>query len=131
MFLVNLCHGLCYNFESLFFLPLGHIFNIHLHYKRWFKNIVTFLDYKNLFPKNTINNKNTSIMKNAMKKVPQFLISLELWNKKLPNCQAISKLNAYFDPIKGDLIRVLVNDIKSSYSYIISSVSFVDAIILA
>jgi hypothetical protein len=65
-----------------------------------------------------------------MKKVPQFLINLELWNKKLPNCQAISKLNAYFDPIKGDLIRVLVDDIKSSYSYIISSVSLVDAIIL-
>jgi hypothetical protein len=49
-----------------------------------------------------------------MKKVPQFLISLELWNNKLPNCQAILKLNAYFDPFKGDLIRVLVDDIKSS-----------------
>lgn len=66
-----------------------------------------------------------------MKKVPQFLISLELWNEKLPNCQTISKLNAYFDPIKGDLIRVLIDDIKSSYSYIISSVSLVDAIFLA
>jgi hypothetical protein len=62
-----------------------------------------------------------------MKKVPQLLISLELWNKKLQNCQTISKLNAYFDPIKGDLIRVLVDDIKSSYSCIISSVALVDA----
>jgi hypothetical protein len=43
-----------------------------------------------------------------MKKVPQFLISLELWNKKLQNCQTISKLNAYFDPIKGDLIQLKV-----------------------
>ncbi len=66
-----------------------------------------------------------------MKKVPQFLISLELWNKKLPNCQAISKLNVYFYPIEVDLIRALVDDIKSSYSYIISSVSLIDAIILA
>jgi hypothetical protein len=66
-----------------------------------------------------------------MKNVPQFLISLNLWNKKLPSCQAISKLNAYFDPIKGDLIRVLIDDIRSSYSYIISSVSLLDAIILA
>jgi hypothetical protein len=59
--------------------------------------------------------KKISIIKNTMKKVPQFLISLELWNKNLPNCQAISKLNAYFDPIKGDLIKALIDDIKSSY----------------
>jgi len=83
---------------------------------------------KRIYYKTTpLTTKKTSIIKNAMKKVPQILISLELWNKKLPNCQAISKLNAYFDPIKGDLIRPLVDDIKSSYSYIISSVSLVDA----
>jgi hypothetical protein len=48
------------------------------------------------------------------------------------NCQTIfiSRLDAFFDPIEGDLIGVLINDINSSHSCNILSVSLVDAILL-
>jgi hypothetical protein len=48
------------------------------------------------------------------------------------NCQTIfiSGLDAFFYPIEGDLIGVLINDINSSHSCNILSVSLVDAILL-
>jgi len=48
------------------------------------------------------------------------------------NCQAIFilGLDASSNPIEGDLIGVLINDINSSHSCNILSVSLVDAILL-
>jgi len=50
----------------------------------------------------------------------------------MKSCQvaSISKLNAFFYPIGGNLIGVLVDDINSSSSCNISSVALVDAILL-
>lgn len=50
----------------------------------------------------------------------------------MKNCQTIfiSRLDASSNPIEGDLIGVLINDINSSHSCNILSVSLVDAILL-
>jgi hypothetical protein len=42
----------------------------------------------------------------------------------------ISRLDASFDPIGGDLIRALVDDINSSYLYNVLHARFVDVILL-
>jgi hypothetical protein len=48
------------------------------------------------------------------------------------NCQTIFilGLEGSFNPIEGDLIRVLINDINSSHSCNILSVSPIDAVLL-